>query len=37
VLDATLMNVRGGAGGEFRAGEAVHVGLPPDAAIVLTE
>jgi putrescine transport system ATP-binding protein len=37
ILDATLMNVRGGADGEFRAGDAVHVGLPPEAAMVLTK
>jgi putrescine transport system ATP-binding protein len=37
VLDATLMNIRGGSGGEFRAGDAVHVGLPPDAGMVMTE
>ena len=37
MLDATLMNIRDGSGGELRAGDAVHVGLPPDAGMVLTE
>jgi putrescine transport system ATP-binding protein len=36
VLDATL-DVRGGAGNEFLEGDAVYVGLPPDAGVALTE
>jgi hypothetical protein len=31
------MNDRGGGGGEFHVGDAVHVGFTPDAGMVLTE
>jgi putrescine transport system ATP-binding protein len=37
ILDAVLMNVRGSAGTPLAAGDAIHVGLPADAAMVLAE
>jgi putrescine transport system ATP-binding protein len=37
VLDVTHMNVHGSAGNELLAGDAVYVGLAPDAGVVLTE
>jgi putrescine transport system ATP-binding protein len=37
MLDATLMNVRGSAGTPLAAGDTIHVGLPADAAVALTE
>lgn len=37
MLDATLVNVRGSTGACLTAGDAVHVGFPADAAVVLTE
>ncbi|MGO8973815.1 MAG: ABC transporter ATP-binding protein [Steroidobacteraceae bacterium] len=37
LLDATLMNVGGAAGSELLAGDAVHVGLPPDGVVVMTQ
>ena len=36
-LEATLMNMRGAVEHELVAGDAVHVGLPPDEGVVLTE
>ena len=36
-LEATLMNVRGAVEHELVAGDAVHVELPPDEGVVLTE
>ena len=37
MLDATLVNVPGSTGARLAAGDAVHVGFPADAAVVLTE
>jgi len=37
LLDATLMNVRGSAGTPLAVGDTIHVGLPEDAAVVLSE
>ena len=37
MLDATLMNVRGSAGTPLAAGDTIHMGLPADAAVALTE
>lgn len=36
-LEATLMNMRGAVEHELVVGDAVHVGLPPDEGVVLTE
>jgi putrescine transport system ATP-binding protein len=37
LLDATLVNGSGSTGAGLAAGDAVHVGLPADAAVLLTE